>query len=426
MSFKKPVLIVTKFEIVRQLKKPTFWIALLLLPVLLLSIVGIAALSESQTEEALSSAQSFTGKTIGLLDEAEIIDARLLTDEGFANIVGDDVKLRVYDKNDEKSLAGALSEVKQGQIDIFYHLAKDFVETKEVKYYSFQRDKALLVNREGVLRTLLSSSAYLQTTPENALILTNGYKMTETTYGENGEEVNLLGQAIVPLAILVIFYILICVFGNRLLMSVVEEKENRISEMILTAVSAKDLIIGKIISLIVLGFLQIAVFIIPLLCILFINRDNPMVSDILSVIEWNPTTILMNIALLLFSYFFFAGACTFVGALVPTARDASQFIAPVMIGIVLPLYFLQLFISGENSALTYVMSYFPLTAPIALMLRNAFGTLPVWEFLIGIVELSIVSIVVLRLTVKTFQKNAINFSVVKLNFKPKKRWKQSR
>ena len=247
--------------------------------------------------------------------------------------------------------------------------------------------------------------------------------MTETTYGENGEEVNLLGQAIVPLAILVIFYILICVFGNRLLMSVVEGKENRISEMILTAVSAKDLIIGKIISLIALGFLQIAVFIIPLLCILFINRDNPMVSDILSVIEWNPTTILMNTALLLFSYFFFAGACTFVGALVPTARDASQFIAPVMIGIVLPLYFLQLFISGENSALTYVMSYFPLTAPIALMLRNAFGTLPVWEFLIGIVELSIVSIIVLRLTVKTFQKNAINFSVVKLNFKPKKRWK---
>ena len=420
MALKKPFLIVTRFEIVRQLKKPTFWIALLLLPVLLLGVVGVAALSGSQTEEVLSSTQSFAGKTIGLLDEAEIIDASLLTDEGFTSVAGEDVKLKVYAQNDFEQ---ALEEVKRGEVDIFYHLAKDFIETREIKYYSFSRDKALMVNHEGVLRALLTSSAYLKTSPEVALILANNYEMFETTYGENGEEVNLLGQAIVPLVILVIFYILICIFGNRLLMAVVEEKENRISEMILTAVSARDLIIGKIIALIALGFLQIAVFIIPLICILFINRDNPMIAEIMSTIEWNPTAILMNIALLLLSYFFFAGACTFVGALVPTARDASQFIAPVMIGIVLPLYFIQVFISGENTTLTYLMSYFPLTAPIALMLRNAFGTLPVWEFLLGIIEIGVVSAIILRLTVKTFQKNAINFSVVKLNFKPKKHWK---
>lgn len=413
---KNPIWTVTKFEIIRQLKKPSFWISLLLLPLLILGIVGLSALSSSQTEELVNSTKVISGKTVALTDEAGIIENAILTPENLEQTLGTEANFKTY-----ASAKEGIAAVKNGDIDIFYHIPADFLETKSIKYYT--RDKALLTNYEAPLRALLSGSAYLKTTPENALILTNGYQMSETTFDENGNEVNLLGEAIVPLAILAIFYVLICVFGNRLLMAVVEEKENRISEMILTAVSARNLIIGKIVALITLGFLQILVFIIPLICTLVIYRDNPMVTSLLGVVEWHPVAILMNVALLLLSYFFFAGACTFVGALTPTARDASQFISPVIIGMVIPLYFIQMFISGDNTPITYLLTYFPLSAPIALMLRNAFGTLPLWEFFIGLGELCLLSAATISLTVRTFQQNAINFSVVKLNFKPKKLWK---
>ena len=316
-----------------------------------------------------------------------------------------------------------IEKVKKSELNVFYYIPAGFSKEVPAEYYSMAAETGLVSNLEVPLRAILSASAMAETSPVNAAILSNSYQMKQTTLSESGGEVSLLGQAVVPLAILAVFFILVCVFGNRLLMAVVEEKENRISEMILTAVSARDLIIGKILALIALGFLQMTVFIVPAIAMVIINRENPMVASILSVATFDLPTILTNVLLLLFSYFFYVGASTLVGALVPTARDASQFIGPVIIGIMLPFYFMSLFMAGQNNIVLYLFSYFPLTAPTALMLRNAFGMLPWYELLIGLVELAVCSMLVIRLTVKTFQKNAINFSIVKLNLKPKRRWK---
>lgn len=85
---------------------------------------------------------------------------------------------------------------------------------------------------------------------------------------------------------------------------------------------------------------------------------------------------------------------------------------------------MQSLIAGSPNIITYILSYFPLSAPIALMLRNAFGNLPTYELIIGIVDLAIASGVILTLTVKSFQKNAINFSVVKPHFGKRISWKR--
>jgi ABC-2 type transport system permease protein len=272
----------------------------------------------------------------------------------------------------------------------------------------------------GNIRNILSASAMTRVDPKDVIILTNAINVKSTTLDENGEEVNVLGKAIVPIVVLAIFYILICVFGNRMLMAVVEEKENRISEMILTAVSARELIIGKIIALILLGFLQMIIFMIPAVIALFVYKDNPAISGLLGMIEFDPVTIAGNLALLVFSYFLFTGACTFVGSLMPTARDASQYIGIVMVGMVLPLFFINAMMTNEPSLMTYVMSYFPLSAPIAMMLRNAFGFLPWYEFIFGVLEIGIFSAAAIYLASKSFQKNAINFSITKFSFKRKK------
>ena len=194
-------------------------------------------------------------------------------------------------------------------------------------------------------------------------------------------------------------------------MTVVEEKENRISEMILTSVSAKHLIVGKIFSMMLLGLIQILTLIVPVVIAVIIYRDNEMISGILASIELDPVSIISNLVLFVFSVFLTAGFLTYIGTITPNAKDASQFIGPVIIGVVFPLYFMSAFMATEPSGLVYFLTFFPLSAPTALMLRSAFGTLTTPELIIGLAEIIILSIIVIRVAVKSFQKNAINFSL---------------
>ena len=199
-------------------------------------------------------------------------------------------------------------------------------------------------------------------------------------------------------------------------MTVVEEKENRISEMILTSVSSKHLIVGKIFAMLGLGLVQILALVIPILIIVFLNRENQLINMILSMIEIDPVMIILSILLCVSSSVFYAGVCTFVGSLVATARDASSFIGPAIIMMVFPLYFMQMFMLSEANLLVQFMTYFPFTAPIALMLRSGFGNITVLEYCLGIAVVVVSSIIAIRLAVITFQKNAINFSIAKPKF----------
>ena len=260
---------------------------------------------------------------------------------------------------------------------------------------------------KGILRQFVAS-----TLPEkDVLAITGEYEIETTQLAVSGEDANVLGRAIIPGIVLVAFFLFLVLGGNRLTMTVVEEKENRISEMILTSVSSKTLIVGKMIAMIVLGFIQILAFVIPIAALVFLNRENPMVSSILSSIVIDPFIIITSVILFLFSILFITGTLTCIGAFTPNARDASNFMAPAIIGSVFPFYFMSMFLSGEVTPLVEVITFFPLSAPTGLMLRNTFGTLSVLELIIGIVEITLISIFMIYLTTKTFQKNAINFEL---------------
>lgn len=402
---------VFKFEVIRQLKKPTFWISLLLLPLGICAVIVLSALNGSSVDSVIENA-NFGEKKIGLTD-----GANLLADTDLTETTGTEI-IKIFSEEEGRE------KVKNGELDVYYYITEDFATSRKVKIIDRAADAGLLNLNSVPFSNVLKAGVYKKLSAEDIIMVENAVEYETIDLDENGAQVSVLGQAIVPIVILAIFYLLICVFGNRLTMALVEEKENRISEMILTAVSAKTLVIGKILSLIALGFVQIFVFIIPVIAAVIIYRDTPMVASVLSVIDLDPVRIIGNVCLLLMSYFMFAGACTLVGSLMPTARDASQYIGVVMVGVVLPLFFLNNFMVGDTSAAVYILSYFPLSSPIALMLRNAFGNLPTWELVLGVVELAVASVFVLRMTVKSFQKNAINFSVVKPKFGVRKSWKK--
>ena len=386
----KNTLKVAKFEIIRQLKKPAFWAATLLLPLMIGVIYFISFISSMSVD------------TEAHLNE----DTKIaITDE--AGIFGPNAP---YIINGDKDYG--IEKVKNGEVELYYYIPADFTETKKAEFYHISEGLEIFNMDGDILKMLLSQNSASRVDELDVIALTGNYVIEDHKITADGSDSNALGKAIIPMVIGVVFFFFIALCGNRFLLTVVEEKENRISEMILTSISTKHLIVGKIIAMLALGLVQIVAIVIPVLVLVFVKRDDAIIAPILSMIEIDPLSIILNILLFIASAVLYAGVCVLVGSMVSTARDASSFIGPAIIIMVFPLYFMQMFMTDPN-LIVQIFTYFPLSAPISLMLRNIFGTISTPEFCIGIAVVSVSAVVAIRIAVKTFQKNAINFSTVK-------------
>lgn len=381
---------VAKFEIVRQLKKPAFWAATLLLPLLIGGIYFISFISTQSVDENPTIDENMK---IAITDEAGVFSGQM-----------------PYLINGDKEYG--IEMVKNGEVDLYFYIPEDFAETKKAEFYHISEGLEIFNFDGNILKTLMIQDAAMRVDELDILALTGGYEIVDNKINKAGEDSNALGKAIIPFAIGIAFFMFIALCGNRFLLTVVEEKENRISEMILTSVSSKHLIVGKIIAMLMLGLIQILALVIPVLILVFLNRDNQLIGPIISMIEIDPVAIILSILLFIVSSVFYAGTCTFVGSLVSTAKDASSFIGPAIIMMVFPLYFMQMFMMEPN-LVVQIMTYFPFSAPIALMLRGGFGTISTFEYCIGIVVVAISAAVMIRFAIISFQKNAINFGMVK-------------
>lgn len=380
---------VTKFEFIRQVKKPSFWATILLIPLMVVGIMAISILSSSGKD------------TTPTLDENTKV---AITDE--AGILPDGMSIKTNIKKEE-----GRKKVVDGGLDLYFYIPADFKDTKKVEFYHISEGLEIFNYDGQAIKGILNQAVSPKFDELDVVALTGNFEVKDNKLTKTGEESNALGKAIIPFAILVLYFFLVTLFGSRMLMTVVEEKENRISEMILTSVSTKHLIVGKIFAMLLLALIQIATLIIPVIVALIIYKDNEIVSNIISSIELDPISVITNLVLFVFSVFLTAGCLTYIGTVTPTAKDASQYIGPVIISVVFPLYFMSAFMATEPNGLVYFLTYFPLSAPTALMLRSAFGTLTTPELMIGLAEIVVLSIIVIHATVKNFQKNAINFEM---------------
>ncbi len=390
----KHILRVAKFEIIRQLKKPAFWAATLLIPAFIGGIYFISFVSSRNIETSPTLDEN---TKVAITDDAGILSAEA-----------------PFVINGDKEYGKEL--VKNGEVDLYYYIPQDFLENKKIEFYHVSEGLEIFNNDGNIIKGLLLQDVTKRVNEADVLVLTGRYEIVDNKLMQNGQDANALGKAIIPLFIGVIFFMFIALCGNRFLMTVVEEKENRISELILTSISSKHLIVGKIIAMLALGLVQILALVIPVLILVFMNNENQMINSIMSMIEIDPVSIILSLLLFVAAAVFYAGTCTFVGSLVSTARDASSFIGPVIIMMVFPLYFMQMFMMTEPTLIVQFLTYFPFSAPVALMLRNGFGTITTPEFLLGIAVVTISAVIMIKLAVNSFQKNAINFEMVKLKF----------
>ena len=383
---------VFKFEVLRTLKKPTFWLIALGFPVMIGLIFGIVFWSNRATQEAAEKLQE-QNFSIMMTDDSGLIKPEVAA------------AMKVQRVNSE---AEGIEKVKHHQTDAYFYIPKN-LEKDSVRIYG--QDTGVFENNKygAVVRTLLSSSVDGKVTGSEALIIKQKVNSSLTTY-KDGKESGGMKEMIVPGFFLVLFYLLIAFFGNQMLTSTIEEKENRTVEMLLTTVQAKTLIVGKIWALITLSLIQGVIIVLPVLVgYLLFGHQLQLPNFDLSQIVFDPTRIAVAIALFGASFMMLTGLLVTVGAMMPTAKEASSWVGLVMILLFGPLYGGSVFISYPESTFSMAMSYFPLTAPIPLMLRNTVGNLSLIEALIGVAVLVVSAVLIMMLAVRVFRYGAMSY-----------------
>lgn len=384
---------VFRFEIIRTLKKKSFWIMALSFPLIISAIFGIIFFSNQATQEAAEKAQN-QEFSIAITDQTGLISPQIINAIG-AEIVTDKQK--------------TIDRVTSGELDAYFYYPKN-LEKDGVEIYG--EDVGLFKNSryQGVAEQLLKQSVTAKVNPTAALVLQERVAFNSTTYKE-GAPYNGFKELIAPGLFLVLFYFLIAMFGSQMLTSTTEEKENRVIEMILTTIEARVLIIGKILSLLVLAAIQITILLIPTIAIYTWFGDQLKLPDVdLSNIPLDPMRISIGAAIFALSFLLFTGLLVAIGAAVPTAKEAGSFFGLVMVLIFGPLYAVTLFVSQPESPIVTFLSFFPLTAPIPLMLRNAVGNLPPTDALIAIVILAISATIALAVAIRLFRYGALEYS----------------
>lgn len=383
---------VFKFETIRVLKKPTFWLMALGFPLMFAALYGIMFWSQSTTMQAAKELekQEFS---LAVTDDSKLVRPELL--------------MAAKTKTVESKEAG-INDVKNGKIDAYIYFPKD-ISKQKVEVYG--KDVGLFQNGKygAVAQSLLSQSVASSVSQAQIAILQNKVQLSSTTYLD-GKEHGGVNEMIAPGLFLVIFFMLVTFFGNQMLTSSTEEKENRTVEMLLTMVKTDTLITGKILSLMVLALIQMSVIVLPVAAgYLAFGSKLQLPNMDLSLLVFDPVRIGLALVIFLASFMMFTGMLVTLGAMMPTAKEASQWFGLVIMLIFGPFYGITAFVSFPDSPFVKFLSLFPFTAPIPLLLRNAVGNLPAWEGLLGVALLIVAAVFVLWLAVRIFRYGAMSY-----------------
>ncbi|HEY2556713.1 MAG TPA: ABC transporter permease [Diaminobutyricibacter sp.] len=385
---------VVRFEFIRTIAKRRFWVATLFVPVLLIIVFALVFVSNSSTKSS-AEAQKNAHFSFQYTDESGLVSPEIVASLGGTRA---------------SSQEAGVAAVKAGDVDAYFAYPADPAkQTIQV----FGQDNGLFANGKysSVAESILQSSVEQKIDSPQTTAILQGSLNTNTVTFKDGEVSGGFNAVVPALFFLVIFYIVILLLGNQMLNSTLEEKENRVTEMILTTINPTSLIIGKIVSLFMVGLVQMLVFAIPtVLAYLFFRQQLNIPELNLSQFTFNPQTMIIGVLILLGGFSLFTGTLVALGAVMPTAKDAGPIFGALMILIFIPFYTVTLVVSDPNAFIVQVFTFFPYSAPVTALLRNAFGTLPLWQAIFVIVELFVLSAIVLRLAVRLFRYGSIEYT----------------
>lgn len=350
--------LVMKHEFWRHFKRRSFLFAVLGLPVLMIAIgAGIVFFFNSKANEP-----------VGVIDQAGIV----MDPAAYTVIDGNSVLFMPFAEE-----TAAHAALMQKEIQAYFILPADYLQTGHViLYHNGDSFDEITGDVADYLRSSLLSAddpTLLERFHDNSL------DITFLSLSESDVKRSELGF-ILPFVVGFIFLIAVFSTSGLLLQAIVDEKENRTMEILITSLKPEQLMTGKVLGLVCLGFIQIGVWLGLVFIGLAIARANVAQFPAISIA---PSAIFVAVAWFVPFYIMVASMISAIGISVTSVSEGQQIVGIVSILSMFPLYFTWFIIDSPNSAFTLALSLIPFSAPLTILTRTQVATVPFWQLLLS-------------------------------------------
>ena len=189
-----------------------------------------------------------------------------------------------------------------------------------------------------------------------------------------------------------VLYMVILFYAIAVMRSVLEEKTNRIVEVVISSMRPFQLMLGKIIGVGAVGLTQLGIWAVAATLMIVAGipallAANPQMAQLSELAPFLPGLGYLGLFLVFFlgGYFMYAGLYAAVGAMCNTEEEAQSAQFPVIMLLVIPIIFVTQVIAEPTAPLSVGLSLFPPFSPILMFARAATGAAPMWQIGVSVV-----------------------------------------
>lgn len=370
--------LVAKHEFLSNIRRRGFLFAALGVPLITIGAIYIVfAVTMSSIDNTDSVGQ------VGYVDESGVLAEALAKPANFTPY------------EDETAAGLALSD---RELSMYFVLPENYLDTGTVRLYSNSTTPDG-IQRE--IRRFLLANVGADIDPARLARIQNpsNERLLTLDNGRIIEENGIVGLFITPLLFVMVFMLASQTTSGYLMSGVVEEKSNRIMEILITSITPLQLLFGKIVGLGGLGLVQLGIWLGVGVVLTQVGQGIPMLENIVI-----PTDMLvLGVVYFFITYFLLASLMAGIGSVVAAEQESRQFAGIFSLLLFLPFFFMVNLITDSNGTVATILTLFPFTSPVTVILRMAFGVVPTWQIVASLTILLLTTVFVVWASARVFR-----------------------
>ena len=378
----KNIILIAKREFFTQVKKKSFIILTLLTPLLIIVFGGVVSLMFQANE---------TQMQISVIDKSGLFKDKLKSDENIRYIFSSE--------ETEKSLIKALetTEEMNGVMIIpkkEIHELENSIEILTNKNLSNEARRNIAGNISEIIKAEKINALGISTAQIEDLNKGVNLHVVNVLEKEKKQDSFLVGvKSGLSMFLMYCVFTFIMMYGIRVMRSVLEEKNNRVVEILISSVKPFELMMGKILGVTGVALVQFGVWVVMIFAsVMTLGSSNVgMVSGVAEVQMVLSALSQINYGLILFvfviyfllGYLFYSAMYAAIGSAVDNETETQQFTLFAILPMMLGFYGSITIMNNPDGPMSFWLSMIPFTSPIAMLARIPFDV-PVWELVLSI------------------------------------------
>ena len=381
----KNIILIAKREFFTQVRKKSFIILTLLTPLLIIVFGGVVSLMFQANE---------TQMQISVIDKSGLFKDKLKSDQNIRYVFSSE--------ETEKSLIKALetTEEMNGVMIIpkkDIHELENSIEILTNKNLSNEARKNIAGNISEIIKVEKINALGISTAQIEDLNKGVNLHVVNVLEKEKKQDSFLVGvKSGLSMFLMYCVFTFIMMYGIRVMRSVLEEKNNRVVEILISSVKPFELMMGKILGVTGVALVQFGVWVVMIFAsVMTLGSSNvgmvsgvtevQMVLSVLSQINYGLILFVFVICFLL-GYLFYSAMYAAIGSAVDNETETQQFTLFAILPMMLGFYGSITIMNNPDGPMSFWLSMIPFTSPIAMLARIPFDV-PVWELVLSIVIL---------------------------------------